>query len=55
MDGWTGHMMKKTSRKTITMSFTICNEVSCIVVVYEVLLALLQGVDNFVILILFLW
>jgi len=24
-NGWTGHMMKKTSRKTTTTSFTICN------------------------------
>jgi hypothetical protein len=25
-DGWTGHMMKKASRKTTMSSFTICND-----------------------------
>jgi hypothetical protein len=25
MNGWTGHMMKKTSRKMTMTSFTICN------------------------------
>ncbi len=25
MDGWTGHVMKKTSQKTTRTSFTICN------------------------------